>query len=442
MEGALQTAYRNYIYAYLNVKNVLSTYDSKLEALIGGWEVAKTMKPEAKKALGETLGIEIAKGVFFDTTENDYHIDIGDLALNLMMVNSDIIASGIPGIQGTGTSVTIDPRSIVKGAQIPKDKSELWYLGNALYNEHYTRHENTENAGLIDLAVMIKDIVKQFDDIDAQVAEQMEGLAMDLNMAIVAIQPSFAELAAAEAAYRAQLEVGEQIQEQRALWRQQVSNSATEQRYLDMYNRVQRNLALTKYTTSFDTAQRYVWELAKVYDYETGLLSSEPQAGKKFLSEIIATRSLGQPGVSINSATTDGGLYDIVNRMKANWDVLKPRLGINNPDKPAKWFSLRRELFRIKPGEEGDMAWRKELAKYRVDNIFENSDFIRHCQPPASANSLVTRNPATSSRSLRQSTIKRTSSARRSSLATDSSPAPTTRRRSMPWAWISWASTS
>lgn len=299
MEGALQTAYRNYIYAYLNVKNVLSTYDSKLEALIGGWEVAKTMKPEAKKALGETLGIEIAKGVFFDTTENDYHIDIGDLALNLMMVNSDIIASGIPGIQGTGTSVTIDPRSIVKGAQIPKDKSELWYLGNALYNEHYTRHENTENAGLIDLAVMIKDIVKQFDDIDAQVAEQMEGLAMDLNMAIVAIQPSFAELAAAEAAYRAQLEVGEQIQEQRALWRQQVSNSATEQRYLDMYNRVQRNLALTKYTTSFDTAQRYVWELAKVYDYETGLppasrrpaRSSSPRSSRRAPSASPACRS-------------------------------------------------------------------------------------------------------------------------------------------------------
>jgi hypothetical protein len=160
-----------------------------------------------------------------------------------------------------------------------------------------------------------------------------------------------------------------------------------------MYNRVQRNIALTKYTTAFDTAQRYVWELAKVYDYETGLLSCDPQAGKQFLSEIIATRSLGQAGVSINSATTDGGLYDVVNRMKANWDVLKPRLGINNPDKPAKWFSLRRELFRIKDGADGDAAWRKELVKHRVDNILENTDFMRHCQPPASVNSVVSREP-------------------------------------------------
>ena len=160
-----------------------------------------------------------------------------------------------------------------------------------------------------------------------------------------------------------------------------------------MYNRVQRNIALTKYTTAFDTAQRYVWELAKVYDYETGLLSSDPQAGKQFLADIIATRSLGQEGVSINSATTDGGLYDVVNKMKANWAVLKPRLGINNPDKPAKWFSLRREFFRIKEGADGDKAWRKELAKHRVDNILADPDFQRHCQPPASANAVVCREP-------------------------------------------------
>ena len=209
----------------------------------------------------------------------------------------------------------------------------------------------------------------------------------------MAIPGTFAELSAAEAAYRAQVEIGEQLQEQRALWRQQASNSATGQRYLDMYNRVQRNIALTKYSTAFDTAQRYVWELAKVYDYETGLLSRDPQAGKQFLADIIATRSLGQEGVSINSATTDGGLYDVVNRLKANWDVLKPRLGINNPDKPEKWFSLRRELFRIKEGSDGDAAWRKELAKYRVDNILTDSRFMRHCQPPASANAVVCREP-------------------------------------------------
>ena len=90
-----------------------------------------------------------------------------------------------------------------------------------------------------------------------------------------------------------------------------------------IYDEAERNAALAKYSTSFDTAQRYVWELAKVYDYETGLLSTDPQSGKKFLADIVATRSLGQEGVTIDSSTTDGGLWDVVTRMKANWDVLK-----------------------------------------------------------------------------------------------------------------------
>jgi|GEM_PF-3157471 len=239
----------------------------------------------------------------------------------------------------------------------------------------------------------VYDTVKETTKAYIGMEDTLDGLGMAVNLSVMAIAPAFGDLAAAEAAYRAEVEKGEQLQAERALWRQHVSNGATSQRYLDMYNRVQRNIALTKYSTAFDTAQRYVWELAKVYDYETGLLSTDPQAGKQFLADIIATRSLGQAGVSINSATTDGGLYDVVNRMKANWDVLKPRLGINNPDKPEKWFSLRCERFRIKQGADGDAAWRKELAKYRVDNILTDSRFIRHCQPPASQNAVVFREP-------------------------------------------------
>ena len=285
------------------------------------------------------------------------------------------------------------PKAIYKQTKVPGDKSQLYYLGNNIMMNYVVRHKKQMAAMYIDMAKGVYDLEEKIRETYDELRGKIDEAAMAVNLAILEIQPAFADLAAAEAAYRAEVEKGEQLMEQRALWRQQVSNNATEQRYLDMYNRVQRNIALTKYTTAFDTAQRYVWELAKVYDYETGLLSTDPQAGKQFLADIIATRSLGQEGVSINSATTDGGLYDILNRMKANWDVLKPRLGINNPDKPAKWFSLRREFFRIKEGTEGDAAWRKELAKYRVDNILTDPDFLRHCQPPASANAVVCREP-------------------------------------------------
>ncbi len=393
IEGSIQAAYRNYIAAYLRVKAVVDDYNTKFETLVGGSEIAQGARNDAWKEFGITMGIELLKGILFDTTEEDRAIDIGQLYLDLMMTDETLKSKAIPGIQGTGMSVTIDPRAIVDAASYPGASASVWSIGQLIAAQYVSRNAKTDFAGAVDLGKMIYDTVEQYKGVYADLKEKVAGLAMDVNLAALSIQPAFAELAAAEAAYRAEVAQGEQLQEQRALWRQQVSNNATEHRYLDMYNRVQRNTALTKYSTAFDTAQRYVWELAKVYDYETGLLSSDPQAGKRFLADIIATRSLGQPGVSVSSATTDGGLYDVVNRMKANWEVLKPRLGINNPDKPEKWFSLRRELFRIKEGADGDEAWKKELAKYRVDNILANPEFIRHCQPPASTSSVVHREP-------------------------------------------------
>ncbi len=392
MEGTIQTAYRNYIAAYLNVKNVLSDYDTKLTILKEGVKMAKSMEADLWKTLGIELGVTLIK-LPMDTMDDDYHIELGDFTMNLMMIDSEMMQDVIPGISSVGTTIAIDPKSLFNSPKIPFEKMDLYCFAGMQMLAYETRHKKQYAGMFIDLAKTVYDLEEQIRGAYKEIYEKIDGLAMDLNLSILAIQPAFAELSAAEAAYRAQVEIGQQLQEQRALWRQQVSNNATEQRYLDMYNRVQRNIALTKYTTAFDTAQRYVWELAKVYDYETGLLSSDPQAGKQFLSEIIATRSLGQEGVSINSATTDGGLYDVVNRMKANWDVLKPRLGINNPDKPAKWFSLRRELFRIKDGAEGDAAWRKVLVNHRVDNILENTDFMRHCQPPSSVNTVVCREP-------------------------------------------------
>jgi hypothetical protein len=391
-EGSIQAAYRNYIAAYLKVQEVMSDYDTKLETLKAGVDLAWSMVGSLWQTVGVELGVIISKIPTATETE-DYYIDMSNYALSVMMVDDSLTEDGVPGVSGFGTTVIVDPSAAAKAIKLPSKMFELQILNLAAVTAYKTRHTKQTAAMYIDLVKAIYDLEEKIRGSYDELRGKIDEAALAVNMSTLAIQPAFAELAAAEAAYRAEVAKGDQLMEQRALWRQQVSNNATEQRYLDMYNRVQRNIALTKYTTAFDTAQRYVWELAKVYDYETGLLSSDPQAGRQFLSEIIATRSLGQEGVSINSATTDGGLYDIVNRMKANWDVLKPRLGINNPDKPAKWFSLRRELFRIKDGPAGDEAWRKELAKYRVPNILANADFQRHCQPPASENATVFSEP-------------------------------------------------
>ena len=233
------------------------------------------------------------------------------------------------------------------------------------------------------------------------VRDALEAVATQINQMVAQITTAEAALSTAEAAYRAELYKGQMLLEEREQWRMSLSNRATANRYADMFNRMQRNIALTKYSTAFDTAQRYVWELAKVYDYETGLLSDDAKtgakSGEKFLADIIATRSLGTEGVVTESQTTgaDVGLYDVVAQMKANWAVLKGRIGINNPDKPEKWFSLRHELCRMSTFSNG---WEQILregtpagsaADYTVrivDDVNADPDFRRYCQPLAYAN--------------------------------------------------------
>ena len=257
MEGTIQTAYRNYIAAYLNVKNVLSDYDTKLTILKEGVKMAKSMEADLWKTFGIELGVTLIK-LPVDTMDDDYHIELGDFTMNLMMIDSEMMQDVIPGISSVGTTIAIDPKSLFNSPKIPFEKMDLYCFAGMQMLAYETRHKKQYAGMFIDLAKTVYDLEEQIRGAYKEIYEKIDGLAMDLNLSILAIQPAFAELSAAEAAYRAQVEIGQQLQEQRALWRQQVSNGATEQRYLDMYNRVQRNLALTKYTTAFDTAQRYV----------------------------------------------------------------------------------------------------------------------------------------------------------------------------------------
>ena len=393
MEGSIQAAYRNYIAAYLKVKEVMSNYDTQMETLKAGVDLAWSGIGDLWKSIGIEFGVMMIKGVAADTTEEDFQIDLGNFILQMMMVDDDIATDGIPGVSSAGMTVAVDPKALFDATHVGQDMFQLNMTAAQTLSAYTARHTKAKVAMYVDLVKGVYDMEENIRQSYNDIRDKIDEAAMNVNLAILQIQPAFADLAAAEAAYRAEVARGEQLMEQRALWRQQVSNNATEQRYLDMYNRVQRNLALTKYTTAFDTAQRYVFELAKVYDYETGLLSTDPQSGKQFLGEIIATRSLGQEGVTISSGTTDGGLWDVVTRMKANWDVLKGRLGVNDADKPEKWFSLRYELFRIKPDASGDVAWQRELRKYWVDDINSHSDFARHCQPLQSENPTAVKEP-------------------------------------------------
>jgi len=331
----------------------------------------------SKAAVSEVgLGVAILfKDLAIDTAKDSYE--------HIYKMNT-LTAAAIPAVVGAGTTVISDPRAVAGAATMAGLVGGLSAAKAAVDAAEASKTGLEVGKGLLDIVLGLWDTANTIADSIIELRDQMLMAALEFDVAAMCVSEKFGALANAEAAYRAEVYKGEMLQDERAAWRRKIANKATARRYLDMYNRVERNAALAKYSTAFDTAQRYVWELAKVYDYETGLLSTDPQSGKKFLAEIIATRSLGEEGVTIDSATTDGGLYDIVHRMKENWSVLKGRFGINNPDKPEKWFSLRYEHFRIRPDESGDGAWRRELRKYWVDDLRSNSDFVRYCQPLAS----------------------------------------------------------
>ena len=391
-EGTIQSAYRDYIAAYQKLQTAMATYQVKLAILDYAWGAVKESYGRASFKVASTLAPIVTFDIVYHA-EADHWVDMLETEVDFAYMADEKTKATVARCMGAGTTVVSDPSSLASAAKLPKDLTDQYVVYKALLQAKEFAYAKSVKKQIMEGIFTLADTAWTLADTFRELGTKMETAASEVNEAATEIQQALAELTTAEAAYRAEIYKGEMLQEERTLWRQQVSNKATQQRYLDMFNRVQRNNALVKYSTAFDTAQRYVFELAKVYDYETGLLSSDPQSGKQFLADIIATRSLGQEGVSLSSGTTDGGLWDVVTRMKQNWDVLKGRLGVNNPDKPAKWFSLRYELFRIKPDASGDEAWRRELRKYWKDDIYAIPEVARHCQPLQSENPTATKEP-------------------------------------------------
>ena len=393
-EGSIQTAYRTFIAAYAKLEQAKAVYDAKVTALENRSGILKAQfgMAQTKLAFSEVLkSAKLVSNILTFTTQMT--VNTLSMADDLGEDTADTIYKSAPKIIGAGLTVNYDPSSVV-GA-VAHSAALGVHAASAAAKSAAEGVKLSSDLALGELELTFGGIEDGFDFYDktAGFYDAMCAAVTDVSSAANDLQNIYAEVVAAEAAYRAEVQKGEALQEERAVWRQHRSNAAVAHRYEDMFYRIQRNNALTKYTTAYDTAQRYVWELAKVYDYETGLLSSDTQSGAAFYGYVVGSRALGTKGVMIVPDGTDGGLWDIVTRLSANWEVLKGRLGVNSADDVTKEFSLRYELFRIDPGEKGDAAWRDELMKYRVEDIHAVPEFVRYCQPLASTSGLAAKEP-------------------------------------------------
>lgn len=181
--------------------------------------------------------------------------------------------------------------------------------------------------------------------------------------------------------YRTEFTKGQTVLANREVFRRRASGAVQGYRTRDIAFRTFRTEALEEYQTLLDWASKYAFLAAQAYDYETGLLGSND--GRAFIGEIISSRALGildedgQPTLSA-SANGDPGLSGLLAKMKGDYDVVKGRLGFNNPETNGTTFSLRREYFRIPDGPEGDMAWQQKLETLVTKNLLTDADIAAH----------------------------------------------------------------
>ncbi|MCA9468257.1 MAG: hypothetical protein KC643_22845, partial [Nitrospira sp.] len=179
--------------------------------------------------------------------------------------------------------------------------------------------------------------------------------------------------------YLAALEKGQRLLNDRVRFRQQTAAQIQDHRYKDMAFRLFRNDALQKYRAQFDMAARYVLLAAKAYDYETTQANSRQTGGQAFLTDIVRKRTIGM--IENGQPLTGVGLADPMKRMWQNFQVLKPQLGLNNPQEETNRFSLRRELFRLGMEEESNSRWQETLTGYTVDDLWNVPEFRQYARP-------------------------------------------------------------
>jgi hypothetical protein len=190
--------------------------------------------------------------------------------------------------------------------------------------------------------------------------------------------------------YRALLQEGLRLVNEREAFNKRVASTTTKQRYEDMTFRVTRNDALRKYRSAYDLAARYAYLAGKAYAYELNLPDSHAANATPLLADIIRTRDLGvwQNGQPV---LAHGGLASHLATLKGNFDHFKGQMGFNNPSSEIFTFSLRADLGRIPLSTREDAAWRQKMETWRVPDLwnYTHSDgttnygfiFRRFCRP-------------------------------------------------------------
>jgi hypothetical protein len=217
---------------------------------------------------------------------------------------------------------------------------------------------------------------------DIEDADVMGQAVYKLGQNAQKITQAQASLQSAQANYDTLLSQGMRLQQERLTFRRQAAAKVQGATVANAAFLVFQNEDLERYNTLFNLAAEYAYMAANAFDYETGLLGTP--AGQSYLNQIISSSALGvidKNGVPQISGTTTGdpGLANALAEMKGDFDVLKGRLGFNNPDGYGTISSLRTENYRINADSTGDNNWKQVLQQGLMADVRTDSDVLRNC---------------------------------------------------------------
>jgi hypothetical protein len=181
--------------------------------------------------------------------------------------------------------------------------------------------------------------------------------------------------------YRATLQEGIRLIEERRQANAILAAETQENRYHDVLFRTARYEAIQRYRVLYDLAQRYCYLATKAYDYETNFDPRDRASGRPFLNEIVRARTLGELGDDF--PLSGAGLAGTMARLHETFRSIEGRLGFNNFQYDQTSFSIRNEQARLKPSEDGatDQDWVDKLESARVDDLWDVPEFRKFCRP-------------------------------------------------------------
>lgn len=389
IKGRIQQAYADVLEAYVAYKNSLEAVAAQEQLIV---EVVKELQTVYKSAKDHYLASAILKSITNAATTTTSIVAAATGALDVSYQITNTIATAtkeagtwvVVGVaNGSNAPATIS-NSIANGVVVPSA------ISSKVANESFERYVNIQEAliefiqsevDIFETEAALRDVLFNYRMQIRDITNTYCTLVQDLQLNAATLQAQL--LAVSEA-----LSDAEGYYDERQLIRKQAVDGIARMRYNDMFFRQMQNEALARYEKAFALAQQYTYLAAQAYSYETCQLTAGP-GGLDFRGEIIAARAIGQLTEDgkpmLAGAYGDAGLSDILARMKADYLVLKPRLGINNPKQEQTWFSLRRECFRLENDAEGDEAWRAKLKEYVVADLHANEAFMRYCHPLASS---------------------------------------------------------